>query len=84
MRNWEEEDEISLDGLKPCRCGYMPEVSTRFPVAIHKYQGEVECPHCGLLVKGKQWHWSKGDAVDDAIEEWNAMMPDPEVEDESD
>lgn len=53
------------------KCRAEPEIYTRFPVAKQMYQGEVYCPECGEQVLGKQWHWDKDHAVDEAIEEWN-------------
>ena len=63
--------------LKPvrCKCGAEPEVVTMMSVAKGgMIQGRIECPDCGETVRGKQWHWDRDDAVDDAIEEWNAVM----------
>ena len=33
--------------VSSCKCGAMPEVYIRYPVAVGKYQGEVVCPDCG-------------------------------------
>ena len=57
----------------------MPEIYIRIRLQTPKYQGVVECPECGESVYGVQWHWSKDDAAEDAVEEWNKAMP--EVED---
>ena len=64
-----------------CKCGHMPEIYTQFPVAKGKYRGYVECPECGEIVYGGQWHYDKDDAAEDAVEEWNKKMGEQNDED---
>ena len=65
-----------------CKCGHMPEVYTQFPVAKAMYKGFVECPECGEIVWGFQWHYDKDNAAEDAVEAWNEVMEMPEEEEE--
>ena len=69
-----------MEDVKRCKCGGEPEIYTQFPVAKQKYRGLVECPKCGEQVWGIQWHWDKDSAAEDAVEEWNKVMPEEEKE----
>lgn len=73
-------EEELMDEVHSCKCGGSPEVFIRIRLNEPKYQGEVQCYSCGETVRGVCWCWKKSDAADDAIEEWNKVMP--EVEDD--
>ena len=78
-------DDYAIDvEPNPCKCGGCPEIYTQFPINKQKYQGIVECPNCGNYVRGITWAWTKYDAVTDAVEEWNKVMPEVEEEEVED
>ena len=65
---------------KQCRCGSYPEAWVSNSGRGY-YKGIIECPECGERVYGKSEWGDPADAVDDAIYEWNAQMPEEESDD---